>query len=125
MKVAVATTSTLAAEAAAEIADAGGNAVDCAIAAAMLTMNTQPGVCALAGGAYVMTWACSTRSRRSRASAGGPPSTAAYASSTRLTPPSPMACVPSWNPAASSGRIVSTSVLCEYCGKPRVLGRSL
>ena len=56
MKVAVATTSTLAAEAAAEIADAGGNAVDCAIAAAMLTMNTEPGVCALAGGAYVAVW---------------------------------------------------------------------
>ena len=53
MKVAVATTSALAADAAEEVADAGGNAVDCAIAAAMLAMNTEPGVCALAGGAYV------------------------------------------------------------------------
>ena len=55
-KVAVATTSQLAADAAAEVADAGGNAVDCAIAAAMLSINTEPGVCALAGGAYVTVW---------------------------------------------------------------------
>ena len=55
-RVAVATTSTLAADAAAEIAALGGNAVDCAVAAAMLTMNTEPGVCALAGGAYVTVW---------------------------------------------------------------------
>ena len=55
-KVAVATTSQLAADAAAEVADAGGNAVDCAIAAAMLSCNTEPGVCALAGGAYVTIW---------------------------------------------------------------------
>ena len=56
VKVAVATSSSLAADAAAETADAGGNAVDCAIAAALLTMNTEPGVCALAGGAYVTVW---------------------------------------------------------------------
>ncbi len=56
-KVAVATTSQLAADAAAEIADAGGNAVDCAIAAALLTMNTEPGVCALAGSAFITIWA--------------------------------------------------------------------
>ncbi len=56
MKVAVATTSSLAALAAQEVAEAGGNAVDCAIAAAVLTMNTEPGVCALAGGAYVTVW---------------------------------------------------------------------
>ncbi len=55
-KVAVATTSALAAEAAAEIADCGGNAVDCAIAAAMFSINTEPGVCALAGSAYVTIW---------------------------------------------------------------------
>ena len=55
-KVAVATTSALAAEAAAEIADCGGNAVDCAIAAAMFSINTEPGVCALAGSAYVTMW---------------------------------------------------------------------
>ena len=55
-RVAVATTSQLAADAAREIADLGGNAVDCALAASLLTMNTEPGVCALAGGAYVTIW---------------------------------------------------------------------
>lgn len=54
--VAVATTSKLAADAAREVADCGGNAVDCALAASLLTMNTEPGVCALAGGAYITVW---------------------------------------------------------------------
>jgi len=54
--IAVATTSAIAAEAAAEIAELGGNAVDCGIAAAMCSINTQPGVCALLGGAYVTIW---------------------------------------------------------------------
>jgi len=55
-RVAVATTSQLAADAACELAAHGGNAVDCALAASLLTMNTEPGVCALAGGAYVTVW---------------------------------------------------------------------
>lgn len=55
-RVAVATTSELAAAAAAEIAAIGGNAVDCGIAAAMCSINTQPGVCALAGSAFVTIW---------------------------------------------------------------------
>jgi gamma-glutamyltranspeptidase / glutathione hydrolase len=55
-RVAVATTSQLAADAAAEIASLGGNAVDCGLAAALLSINTEPGVCALAGGAYVTVW---------------------------------------------------------------------
>ncbi len=55
-KIAVATTSQGAADAAAEISDLGGNAVDCAIAAAMHSINTEPGVCALAGSAYVTIW---------------------------------------------------------------------
>jgi gamma-glutamyltranspeptidase/glutathione hydrolase len=55
-QVAVATTSQLAADAAADVADDGGNAVDCAVAAALLTMNTEPGVCALAGSAFVTIW---------------------------------------------------------------------
>ena len=55
-KVAVATTSQGAADAAAEICELGGNAVDCAIAAAMYSINTEPGVCALAGSAYVTIW---------------------------------------------------------------------
>jgi len=54
--VAVATTSKLAAEAAREVAAAGGNAVDCALAAALLTMNTEPGVCALAGSSFITIW---------------------------------------------------------------------
>lgn len=55
-RVAVATTSQDAADAAAEICALGGNAVDCAIAAAMYSINTEPGVCALAGSAYVTIW---------------------------------------------------------------------
>ena len=55
-RVAVATTSQLAAEAAREVADGGGNAVDCALAAALLTINTEPGVCALGGSAFVTIW---------------------------------------------------------------------
>lgn len=55
-KVAVATTSQLAADAAAETASRGGNAVDCGLAAALLSINTEPGVCALAGGAFITVW---------------------------------------------------------------------
>jgi gamma-glutamyltranspeptidase/glutathione hydrolase len=55
-QVGVATTSKLAAGAAEYVADKGGNAVDCALAAALLTMNTEPGVCALAGSAYITVW---------------------------------------------------------------------
>ena len=54
--VAVATTSQLAADAAQEVAAEGGNAVDCALAAALLTMNTEPGVCALAGSSFITVW---------------------------------------------------------------------
>lgn len=54
--VAVATTSQLAADAAREVAAAGGNAVDCALAAALLAMNTEPGVCALAGSSFITIW---------------------------------------------------------------------
>ena len=55
-QVGVATTSELAASAAEYVADRGGNAVDCALAAALLTMNTEPGVCSVAGSAYVTVW---------------------------------------------------------------------
>ena len=55
-RVAIATTSQLAAEAAREVAAGGGNAVDCALAAALLTINTEPGVCALAGSAFITIW---------------------------------------------------------------------
>ncbi len=55
-KVAVAAASQDAADAGAEISALGGNAVDCAIAAALYATNTEPGVCALAGSAYVTIW---------------------------------------------------------------------
>ena len=55
-RVAVATTSQLAADAAREVAGVGGNAVDCALAAALLTINTEPGVCALGGSAFITIW---------------------------------------------------------------------
>jgi gamma-glutamyltranspeptidase/glutathione hydrolase len=55
-RVAVATTSQLAADGANEVAELGGNAVDCALAAALTTMNTEPGVCALAGSAFITIW---------------------------------------------------------------------
>jgi gamma-glutamyltranspeptidase/glutathione hydrolase len=55
-RIAVATTSQLAADAAAEVAEQGGNAVDCALAAALLTINTEPGVCALGGSAFITIW---------------------------------------------------------------------
>lgn len=54
--VAVATASQLAADAAYEVAAGGGNAVDCALAAGLLAMNTEPGVCALAGGSFITVW---------------------------------------------------------------------
>ncbi len=55
-QIAVATTSQSAADAAREVADLGGNAVDCALAAALYSINTEPGVCALGGGAFVTVW---------------------------------------------------------------------
>ncbi|MEJ2604204.1 MAG: gamma-glutamyltransferase [Gammaproteobacteria bacterium] len=55
-EVAVATTSPLAAQAARRIIEDGGNAVDAAVAASMASTNTEPGVCALAGGGYVVVW---------------------------------------------------------------------
>jgi gamma-glutamyltranspeptidase/glutathione hydrolase len=54
--VAIATSSQLAADAAREVASAGGNAVDCGLAAALVAMNTEPGVCALAGSAFITVW---------------------------------------------------------------------
>lgn len=59
IRIAVATTSQLAADAAEEVAALGGNAVDCALAAALFSINTEPGVCALAGGAFITIWRAS------------------------------------------------------------------
>jgi gamma-glutamyltranspeptidase/glutathione hydrolase len=55
-QIAVATTSQLAADAAEEVAAVGGNAVDCALAAALVAINTEPGVCALGGSAFITIW---------------------------------------------------------------------
>ena len=54
--VAVASSSQLSADAGAEIAERGGNTVDAAIAAALTSMNTEPGVCGLDGGGFATIW---------------------------------------------------------------------
>ena len=51
--VAVASSSQLAADVGAEIARAGGNAVDAAIAAMIVSMTSEPGVCSLGGSGFV------------------------------------------------------------------------
>lgn len=51
--VALAAPNELAADAGARLAAEGGNAVDAAIGAALVAMVTEPGICALAGGAYL------------------------------------------------------------------------
>lgn len=56
MNVAVASSSQLAADMGAAVAGRGGNAVDTAIAAALASMNTEPGVCGLGGGGFVNVW---------------------------------------------------------------------
>jgi gamma-glutamyltranspeptidase/glutathione hydrolase len=55
-RVATASSSDLAAAAAGRIAEEGGNAVDAAVAAALVAMITEPGVCALGGGGFVTIW---------------------------------------------------------------------
>ena len=56
MTVAVASSSPLAAAAGARVADAGGNAVDVALAAAMVSIVTEPGICSIGSGAFVTVW---------------------------------------------------------------------
>ncbi|MDH3767944.1 MAG: gamma-glutamyltransferase family protein, partial [Gammaproteobacteria bacterium] len=55
--VAVAASSEIAAEAGARIAREGGNSVDAAIAAAMVSLTTEPGVVSLGAGGFVTLWA--------------------------------------------------------------------
>jgi len=54
--VAVASSSKLSADAGAAVAEQGGNAVDAAVAACLVAMTTEPGVCALGAGGYVTVW---------------------------------------------------------------------
>ena len=54
--VAVASSTKLAADAAAIVADAGGNAVDAAVAAAFVSITTEPAICALGAGGFLTIW---------------------------------------------------------------------
>ena len=53
MSLAVATCSTLAADAGRAMAEAGGNAVDAAVASALVNITTEPGVCSVDAGGFV------------------------------------------------------------------------
>jgi len=53
---AIATTSSIAAQAGESVARAGGNAVDAAIAATLVSINTEPGVCSLGCGGFMTIW---------------------------------------------------------------------
>src|SRR6476659_4089041 len=55
-RVAIAATGPASLAAGREVALAGGNAVDIAVAAALAAMSTEPGIVSLAGGAFVSVW---------------------------------------------------------------------
>ncbi len=55
-QVAVAATGVQARDAGLGVVDDGGNAVDAAVAAALVAMSTEPGIVSLAGGGYVALW---------------------------------------------------------------------
>ena len=55
-RVAIAATGPVSLAAGREVALAGGNAVDVAVAAALAAMSTEPGIVSLAGGAFVSVW---------------------------------------------------------------------
>lgn len=54
--VAVASSTKLAADAGAIIADAGGNAVDAAVGAALVSITTEPAICSLGSGGFLTIW---------------------------------------------------------------------
>lgn len=56
-QVAIAATGPVSLAAGREVAAAGGNAVDAAVAAVLATMSTEPGIVSLGGGGYVSIWA--------------------------------------------------------------------
>ena len=53
-RVGVAASNALAAQAGIALAEAGGNAADAAVAAAVVSCSTEPGVCSLGGGAFLL-----------------------------------------------------------------------
>ncbi len=55
-RVAIASSSQLAADAGAEVSALGGNAVDAAIASSLVQLVTEPGVVSLAAGAFIVIW---------------------------------------------------------------------
>ncbi|HSG79427.1 MAG TPA: gamma-glutamyltransferase, partial [Acidimicrobiia bacterium] len=55
-RVAISASSSLAADAAASVADAGGNAVDAAITATVVAMTTQPGIIGPGAGSFLTIW---------------------------------------------------------------------
>ena len=54
--VAVASSTKLAADAGAIVADGGGNAVDAAVAAALVSITTEPAICSLGAGGFLTIW---------------------------------------------------------------------
>lgn len=56
-QVAIAATGPMSLAAGERVAGEGGNAVDVAVAAALATMSTEPGIVSLAGGAFLSIWA--------------------------------------------------------------------
>ena len=55
-RIAIASSSQIAADAGAEVAEGGGNAVDAAIAANLVQLVTEPGVASLGAGALIVIW---------------------------------------------------------------------
>ena len=55
-RVEIASSSQISADAGASVADGGGNAVDAAVAAAMVSLCTEPGLVAPGAGAFITIW---------------------------------------------------------------------
>ncbi len=115
--VAVASSSRLSADAGAAVAEHGGNAVDAAVAACLVSMTTEPGVCALGAGGYVTVW-----------SPGESPVTVdGYAAVPGLGLPDPRAGEAAWEVELAYGGGVKTVVGYGSVGVPgglAALGRA-